>query len=444
MPIVSLLRAYKIGLVKQADMPHTPPPTFRKPAAAALLATAGLVMTGCETVSSMVGNDERDANPAVAPGDFVQLATRAESSEPTRPANTDAGASDPEPSEQAGDDNTDPSSSAANTGNRRDADSEGDNAVSVNAMVGTINSEAVYADQIFDINLIAQLESFGRRFDGEQFRERANQAIQEKLRGVIINKLILGEAEMNLQERQRPAVEQRVTQEREELIRFYGQGSVSKARAQFRKERGQALDDYLTGFREELIVQVYIRSKVLPKISVSQINIENYYEDNKTKYHQPDRRAFRIIRVGEAQAADRAKKRLKRGEPFKDVASDPELNLYNPPNAGAFNSGEPLPGDTVYGIEPVNDALIQLKEGQHAGPIPAGDHFYFVQLTAFTPGKTIPLREAQLEIEETLRALAFEREVLRFRMDLLERGSYTDPEAMGEKLLDIATSRYDR
>jgi len=422
-------------------MPHSPPPTLRKPAAAALLA-AGLALTGCEAVNSMVGNDEEDANPAIAPGDFVQLATRADASEPTRPASPDARDTESEPSEQAGDDNTDNPSSADRAGNRREA--EGDNAVSVNAMVGTINSEAVYADQIFDINLIAQLESFGRRFDGEQFRSRADQAIQEKLRGIIINKLILGEAEMNLQERQRPAIEQRVTQEREELIRFYGQGSVSKARAQFRKERGQELDDYLTGFREELIVQVYIRSKVLPKISVSQINIENYYEDNKTKYHQPDRRAFRIIRVGEAQAADRVKKRLKRGDAFKDVASDPELNLYNPDNAGAFNNGEPLPGDTVYGIAPVNDALIQLKEGQHAGPIPAGDHFYFVQLTAFTPGKTIPLREAQLEIEETLRALAFEREVLRFRMDLLKRGSYTDPEAMGEKLLDIAASRYDR
>lgn len=423
-------------------MPHTPPPIHPKPAAAALLA-AGLLLTGCQTVSSMVGNDEQDDNPAVAPGDFVQLATRAEPTDQARPLNTDPSASEP-PTEASDDTETsaEDAADAGGAGNRRDT--EGDNAVSVNAMVGTINSEAVYADQIFDINLIAQLESFGRRYDGEQFRDRAAQAIQEKLRGVIINKLILGEAERNLPERQRPAVKQRVNQEREELIRYYGQGSVSKARAQFRKERGQELDDYLNGFREELIVQVYIRSKVMPKISVSQINIENYYEDNKSKYHQPDRRAFRVIRVGDAQTAARVAKRLKRGEAFKALASDPELNLYNPDNAGAFNNGEPLPGDKVYGIEPVNDALLELEAGQHAGPIPAGDHHYFVQLTAYTPGKTVPLREAQLEIEETLRALAFEREVLRFRMDLLERGSYTDPEAMGQKLLDIAAARYDR
>jgi len=62
-------------------------------------------------------------------------------------------------------------------------------ALSVNAMVGHINGEALFADQVFDVNLAAQLQSFGERYDVDQFNQQAAAAIQERLRGVIINKL---------------------------------------------------------------------------------------------------------------------------------------------------------------------------------------------------------------------------------------------------------------
>lgn len=319
-----------------------------------------------------------------------------------------------------------------------------DNSVSVNAMVGYINSEAVYADQIFDVNLIAQLQAFGRRYDGEQFRNAASAVISERLRGIIINKLILGEAEMQLKPRERDAINQRVQLEREELLRFYGQGSISRARAEFRKARGEELDVYLDNYRDELSVTIFVRSQVLPKISVSQINIENWYEDNKDKYNQPDLRSFRILRAPDAETADRVAKLLKDGESFAQLAANPQLNTYNPDNAGIFNNGEPLPGDKVYGIEPVNDAIMQLDVDEHTGPITAGTNFFFAQLVSYEPGVKRKLSDVQLEIEETLRALEFERQVLRFRMGLFKRGSYTDPEAMGAKLLDIAYARYDQ
>jgi hypothetical protein len=397
--------------------------------AALLAASLALVsFVGCETTWPASSN-RKAATPVIQPDDFVgeaQAKDDTDTNQETTLISTDQADT---PSED---------SSAADTRQRQEQ------ALPVDAMVGHINGEAVYADQIFDVNLIAQLESFGRRFDGDEFRDAAEGVIQSRLQGIIINKLILGEAERNLQEAQRRGVEGRIQAEREELLRFYGQGSLAKAKAEFRKERGKELDQYLTEFREELIIGSYIRSKVLPKIVVNQRDVERYYADNIDKYQQPDSRTIRLIRAIDEDASLAITDKLRKGRAFEKVAADADLNQYNPNNAGIFNSGNAIPGDKVIGVEQVNEALIKLKSGEHAGPITTGDATFFVQVVERTPGVEISLADAQIDIEQKLRAAQFEKYALRFRMDLLKRGSYSDPTEMGNKLLEIAYARYDR
>jgi len=400
-------------------------PTYRTAALlTGALALAAVPLNGC--VSTWFASSDKPA-PAVQPNDFIGDA---------QPINADEQpvdnlvATDVDPQEASTDEPT--------TATRSDE------ALSVDAMVGHINGEAVYADQIFDVNLVAQLESFGRRYNGDEFRKFASAAIMDRLQGVVINTLILGEAERNLKETQRRQIDGRVNAEREELLRFHGQGSIAKAKAEFLKARGKELDRHLVDFREELVIGSYIRSKVMPKIVVNQRDVERYYEDKKSKYQQPDQRVIRIIRAADASTAEQIQRRLKQGEAFDKVAADPDANTYNPDNAGIFNGGEAIPGDKVIGIAPVNEALLPLQAGAHDGPIVAGDNRFFVQVVAFEPGVKVPLADAQIEIEKTLRAAQFERHALRFRMDLLKRGSYSDPKEMGSKLVEIAYGRYDQ
>lgn len=317
-------------------------------------------------------------------------------------------------------------------------------ALAINAMVGHINGEAVYADQIFNIDVAAQLEAYGRRFDDNEFNQQAAGVIQERLRSIIIDKLILGEAERFLKTQQRSAIDARVKAEREEILRFYGQGSIAKAKAEFLKARGMTFDRHLSTFREELSIQWYVQSKVLPKIVVNQRDVERYYQDNKDDYIQPSSRVIRIIRTPKAETAQLIEKRLAKGETFKALASDASLNIYNAAGTGLFSGGESLPGDNIYGVAPVNDALLKLEEGEHSGAILAGKNYYFVEVVKFTQGNIITLNEAQLKIEQQLRALQFETHVRSFRMDLLDRGSYTPLSEMGEKLIEIAYARYDK
>ncbi len=397
-----------------------------KPTTAALLAI-GLTLVGCESTWLASGNDR--PRPVVQPDDFVgepQAQQETTGDEETALVTTQepvAATSD------AGEPVKNPRSQQA---------------LPVDAMVGHINGEAVYADQIFDVNLVAQLESFGQRFDREAFGDAAGGVIQDRLQGIIINKLILGEAERNLLESQRRGVEGRIQSEREELLRYYGQGSLAKAKAEFLKERGKELGQHLADFREELVIGSYIRSKVMPKIVVNQRDVERYYADNIEKYQQPDTRIVRLIRAVDAGVAAQIEERLGKGQGFDKLAGDPSLNQYNPQNAGVFNNGNPIPGDKVIGLEPVNAALIKLASGKHAGPITVGDATFFVQVVQRTPGVKIELAEAQIKIEQILRSTQFEKYALRFRLDLLKRGSYSDPAEMGNKLLDIAYARYDQ
>ncbi|MEM6256958.1 MAG: peptidyl-prolyl cis-trans isomerase [Planctomycetota bacterium] len=391
----------------------------------ATLLTACMTFVGCGS-SLIASNDQPD--PVVTPEDFIGESQTSDTDPADETTLLSVGETEASP---------DPSSEPATNPRPQEA-------LPVDAMVGHINGEAVYADQIFDINLVAQLESFGRRFDREEFRQNAVRIIRDRLNGIIINKLILGEAELNLKETQRRGIEARIQAEREELLRFYGQGSVAKAKAEFLKERGKQLDQHLVDFREELVIGSYVRSKVMPKIVVNQRDIERYYADNIEKYQQPDQRVVRLIIAVDNEAGDRIYSALGKGQPFDKLAENPELNRYNPGQAGSYQSGKAIPGDKVINKVSVNEALLLLDSGEYAGPIVEAGRTYFVQVVELTPGVQIDLADAQIKIEAILRSTQFERQALRFRMDLLKRGSYSDPNEMGQKLLDIAFARYDR
>ena len=312
-------------------------------------------------------------------------------------------------------------------------------------MIGQVNGEAIYADQIFEVNIIAQLESFGRRYDNEQFRAQSTPVIEERLMAVVMDRLILGEAELSLDDRNRQIVDLTVQREREEKIRFYGQGSIARAEAEFFDDQGITLDQHLTNMREQLTIGIYLRGEILPRISVNQAQVERYYENNIDQFQQIDRRVLRFIRIdaeNNPDAVSAVQTRLSRGESFESVASDAEVNINNPANAGVYNGGVPYPGEL--GIEPLNEAMLPLQTGEHAGPVTVGESVFFIQVAEFLPGASISLADAQVDIEQILFNQQRTQLLNRFRMEQLRSGNYTDLTQMSLTLIEIASTRYDR
>lgn len=396
--------------------PPTPGPLL------AALASAGVcaALVGCSAWPST-----SDADP-VQPQDFV-----ADAPQPDGPAVSASPGDDATPTDTAAQPTQEPAPA-------------GERALAVDAMIGHVNGDAIYAQVILD-PIDAELAAFGRRYDGDEFLQRAAPVIAGRLKEVLIDKLILAEAGGGLTERERMGVAGLVQQRREELLRYYGQGSLARARAEFFKAEEIELDEALAQYREELIVRRYLQQELMPQVNVQQRDVERLYHDlvERGVYSSEDRRTVRLMMTRDADAAGQIASRLASGEGFDEVAADDTLNQYNPAAGGQFNSGEPIEGDQVFGIAAVNDAILALDAGDHAGPIVEGDRHFFVWVESFEPGTRVELRDVQVELERTLQLEQWDALFRKFREDLWDAGGYTDPVQMTEKLLDIAIARYD-
>lgn len=312
----------------------------------------------------------------------------------------------------------------------------------IDAMVGHINGEAVYARQIL-APIEPQLAALGRQLDGRAFLEQAGPLIEGRLRETLINDLLLGEADRDLSSNDRQRLDALVQQERDELLRYYGQGSLARAKTMFEQDMGISLDDHLKSYRETLTIRRYMDLQIRPKIVVSVRDVERYYDDHKHEYNRPASRVIRLIVATDDYAAKTIDQCLAAGEPFETVAKDEALNWYNPTIGSMFMGGDPIAGGEPTNVEAVNTALMTLAEGEFAGPIQANDRTWFIELVKLNPEVTTELEDVQLEIQQELLVEQYKFHSDRFRLQVIERGSYTRPEVMMPKLIEIARARFD-
>ena len=307
----------------------------------------------------------------------------------------------------------------------------------VAGMVGQVNGEAIYASEVFK-PLREQLQSLGARLSVAEFRGRAQQLIRGRLDQLVTDSLILGEAQRDLSERQRQGLKAMMAQRREELIRKHGRGSVAVADSTLKRETGKGLEETLEDKRQQMLVQRYVRQKLLPRINVTRRDIERYYRDNEGRFNPPATRSFRLIRVADEAAADRVAQRLEAGETFKAIAQS-GLNEFQTSQGGLM---EDMQGEEVFGYDALNDAMLELDEGEHAGPIAIGGQYWFVKVVKLDQPEGKPLKEVQRQIESALRAQQFRRLQEEYRRTLYERGSYNPIDQMTAALVQIAVSRY--
>ncbi|MEM6749966.1 MAG: peptidyl-prolyl cis-trans isomerase [Planctomycetota bacterium] len=304
------------------------------------------------------------------------------------------------------------------------------------AKVGQINGRPVYADQVLE-PLADRLRAMGRNAP-RTFDRDASQAIFEALGAQLSGALIVAEAEASLSANQRLGLDYFLAEQREEMIRLYGQGSGSMADRVLREREGLGLDAKIDQFRKQQLVLIYRRNRIDPGVNVARRDIERFYRDYQDRYVRPERRWVRVIVAGEGPDADDARARLDSGEAFLDVASDP-LNAYRPGEGGLWS--KPVTGADFASTE-VNQAAQSLAVGEHAGPFEVRGDRWWVYVDRVEPGFAKPLSEVQHEIEFELTRGQIARLEIRDRRRLLANASHTDLRLMTQRILEIAKQRY--
>jgi foldase protein PrsA len=165
----------------------------------------------------------------------------------------------------------------------------------------------------------------------------------------------------------------------------------------FLKDSGQSLEDILLRVRLDQLSNK-IREKVTKgKDKVSDAEIKTYYDKNKTRFAQPERRDLRIVLTKTKAKADEAKAALDGGQSFSKVAKKFSIDQASKAQGGK------LPAVAKGQQEKsLDDAVFKASKGQLTGPVKTQFGYYVFEVTKVTEASQQTLAQAKETIKQLL------------------------------------------
>lgn len=165
----------------------------------------------------------------------------------------------------------------------------------------------------------------------------------------------------------------------------------------FLKQSGMTQDDVL--FRVKLDqLSTKLREKVTKgQGNVTPAQISAYYNKNKSRFAQPERRDLRIVLTKDIGTANKAKAAIQSGQDFKAVAKKYSIDQ------ASKNQGGVLLGVSKGQQEKALDtAVFSAKVGQLVGPVKTQFGYYVFKVQKITPASQQSLKDATPTIKQLL------------------------------------------
>jgi foldase protein PrsA len=172
-----------------------------------------------------------------------------------------------------------------------------------------------------------------------------------------------------------------------------------KAYQEFLKTSGMSQDDIL--FRVELD---QLQQKLTQKVTedskkVSNEDIQEYYDKNKQRFAQPERRDLRVVLTKNEAKANQAKKALDDGDSWKQV-----VKQYSIDEASKAQQGR-LPAVAEGQQEKaLDDAVFAAEKGKVEGPVKTQFGWYVFEVEKITPASQQSLEQSKDTIKNLLRS----------------------------------------
>ncbi len=331
--------------------------------------------------------------------------------------------------------------------------------VVLDRIVGRINGKPVLASEF--------LEPLDARFSAEaasvmdapdaRARAQARQAwikgarenIGFEVWGLVRDELLLSEFRSSMTEQQQQGVRYFLDQLRED--RFLQLGGTEKTVESNLLSEGMTFDEHVKALGDKKIRDAQLDRVLSRQATVSRRDVEQYYAVHIDDYTKPSRAVLRVLRIPLSkpdQIAD-AEQRLAAGDPFDEVAFD--LSDFAPLEDGdpieTANTRlkvltEPYEETEFYALEPLNDAIQALKQGDVTPRIDGRVWVWWVRLEVLEEAHVVPLYDAQFEIEGKIEQARKTEAANRYFESLLEKSSTTNPDAMIRELTEFAIARY--
>jgi foldase protein PrsA len=172
---------------------------------------------------------------------------------------------------------------------------------------------------------------------------------------------------------------------------------TDKAYQAFLKTSGMNEEDILFRVKLDQLQQKLTQKVTKDASKVSDDDVKAYYDKNKKRFAQPERRDLRIVLTKTEEKANQAKAALAAGQDFKAVAKQ-----YSIDEASKAQGGK-LPAVAKGQQEKALDnAIFKAKKGQLTGPVKTQFGYYVFEVTKITPAAQQTLAQAKATIKQTL------------------------------------------
>ena len=165
----------------------------------------------------------------------------------------------------------------------------------------------------------------------------------------------------------------------------------------FLKTSGFTEEDILFRVRLEQLSNKLREKVVKGKDQVNDQQIEAYYNKNKKRFAQPERRDLRLVLTKTEERANQAKRAIEGGQSWKAVAKRYSIDQ------ASKNQGGQLLAVAKGQQEPALDkAVFEAEKGELTGPIKTQFGYYVFQVQKITPASQQTLEQAKATIRGIL------------------------------------------
>lgn len=242
--------------------------------------------------------------------------------------------------------------------------------------------------------LIKQAETSAEA-QGQEFPEIGSPEYND-LKDAIVRSLVeRAEFELEAEEMGIEVTDAEVEKRLDELKQQFFQGDEEKYRKEIAK---QGLTDERV--REEIrsrLLSEKIYEKVTSTVKVSQADIKEYYDKNKTQFQQPESREVRHILVTKESQAMDIYEQLLDGANFAALAKKFSQDTASASKGGKYTA---VKGQSV---APFDKFVFAADTGDLSRPVKTEFGFHVIEvLSDIKPKSVTPLKEVQASVRDTL------------------------------------------
>ncbi|MBC7088298.1 MAG: peptidylprolyl isomerase [Tissierellales bacterium] len=210
---------------------------------------------------------------------------------------------------------------------------------------------------------------------------------ENALNELILQKII----ELELKENNIEVTQDQIDAEYQKAVDSYGSEAVMEQALAY---YGFTKDE----FRKNIKMNLSIEALIEPSITITDEEIESYFNENKEDFNKPSQIKASHILVDSLDEANEILSKLNSGESFEDLAKEYSIDTVSAANGGDlgyFGEGEM--------VEEFYNAAILLNVNEISEPVKSDYGYHIIKVTDKVEAKEAILEDSKEEIKDILR-----------------------------------------